>query len=197
MTSLKVKHSAVHLQRREESSRDLAAVFHYPRSPCEAEECTEMDGSVRLLFWSPSWCHLPWPCSPFRILHANTHTICSLSIYPPPLDLNKRGIYQTFIMISVNDKAALNGHIDLKSRCGTLHKGLTYFPHSGNGVETFWPPCNLKQYVCENSINCSVITLMALSDTVSAGSVWKRHGIGCLYACVSVCWVSSKREGNL
>ncbi len=129
MTSLKVKPSAVHLQRREESSRDLAAVFHYPRSPCEVEECTEMDGSVRLLFWSPRWCHLPWPCSPFRILHANTHTICSLSIYPPPLDLNKRGIYQTFIMISVNDKAALNGHVDLKSRCGTLHKGLTYFPH--------------------------------------------------------------------
>jgi len=107
----KVKPSVAHSQRTVDSSRDLAAVFHYPRAPCEAEECTDTDESVGLLFWSPSWCHLPWQRSRLlrlRILHVNRHTICSLSPYRNPLMvlLNKQGIYQTFIMISVNDQAA-------------------------------------------------------------------------------------------
>lgn len=60
-----------------------------------------------------------------------THIPYALSLYIIPLMvlLNKQGIYQTFITISANDQAALNGRVDLRSRCGTFHEGPTHFPH--------------------------------------------------------------------
>lgn len=59
--------------------------------------------------------------------------------------------------------------LTLGAGVGPYMRDPLIFPTSVNRIETFRPVRNLKQYVCENS---SVITLMALSDTVSGGSVW-------------------------
>lgn len=121
----------------EDCSWGLGAVYHYRRAPFDVQECAEMDGAV---FTSEP---MSPPMTPLA-LTGNAHTICSLYINPLRVAwwyCYKRGIYQTFIMISVNGWACLGA---LLSRCGTLRERPAHFPLQWKGIETFWLHCDLK-----------------------------------------------------